>query len=129
MRRIQIPTIAKRLENGSAANFSLSLHGSYRSVVHREDLAREVRALQFATGVMPAGNRQHWLRQKNHICSGAAHEPGKTATVCAVSRLMLHAPPTKARLRSRVICRIVLSVKYCMAFLKNILQDRPRVIE
>lgn len=61
-----ITTIAERLQNGAAANFYPSLHGSYTSVLERRNLAREVQALQAATGVKPTGNRQHWLRFDAH---------------------------------------------------------------
>lgn len=61
-----VSQLAPYLSKASRKSFKLGIHGSYTSVFEEESLAAEVSALAAATGTMPMGGRQHWLRFDGH---------------------------------------------------------------
>ena len=56
-----VPHLKEAQENG----FSIGLHGSYQSIVEKDDLLSEARELKRETGTV-WGSRQHWLRFDRH---------------------------------------------------------------
>ena len=58
--------IASQLPGAQDNEFSVELHGSYRSVIEDRTLAEEARTLGKYIGRKPLGNRQHWLRFAEH---------------------------------------------------------------
>ena len=58
--------LASHLLACESAEFSLGLHGSYKSVIEEQNLLREAVAMKAALGTKPLGTRQHWLRFGDH---------------------------------------------------------------
>lgn len=61
-----LPAIAPRLQQAAQQGFDIELHGSYTSVVEKQDLASEVSELSRYSAQPPIANRQHWLRFDSH---------------------------------------------------------------
>ncbi len=58
----ELKEIASQLKAALGQDFSVGIHGSYRSVVEDDTLTQETQALATAAGLKPLGGRQHWLR-------------------------------------------------------------------
>jgi hypothetical protein len=70
----EVSQLAPRLHEILASGSSVSLHGSYTSIVENRSLRTEAAALETAAGTRPLGNRQHWLRFGEHPSLFAAIE-------------------------------------------------------
>jgi len=62
----QLFDVQPHLRSAGKREFSVAVHGSYRSCIEARTLGPEIRALEEATGDRIKGNRQHWLRFANH---------------------------------------------------------------
>lgn len=58
--------LAERLQEATAAGFTVDLHGSYLSVIENSNLVAEAETLERSTGTRARGSRQHWLRFDQH---------------------------------------------------------------
>jgi hypothetical protein len=58
--------IAPVLKESRRRGFSIGLHGSYQSIIERNNLVGEVSALLTALDAVPMGGRQHYLRFDRH---------------------------------------------------------------
>lgn len=61
-----VAAIAPRLQQAAQQGFDVELHGSYTSIVEKQDLLSEVNALSGFSWRPPIANRQHWLRFDSH---------------------------------------------------------------
>jgi hypothetical protein len=61
-----VSQLAPYLTKASRKSFCVGIHGSYTSVFEEESLASEVSTFVAATGTIPMGGRQHWLRFQSH---------------------------------------------------------------
>lgn len=61
-----VSAIAPQLNEAAQQGFDIELHGSYTSIVEKQDLLSEVNELARYSVQPPIANRQHWLRFDSH---------------------------------------------------------------